>query len=113
MRLAQFYATAIFVIGRLYPVRGGVEVMGQTASLLAKAAPALPHHSSIGSLSLPMTIFLEIWLSVWCPLRAADLPQRSSRNVKIFSFQPPLRIDSFRVRRMLVGNDARMRRVGK
>ena len=42
-----------------YPVRGGVKVMGQTASLLAKAAPSLPHHSSIGSLSLPMTIFLE------------------------------------------------------
>ena len=42
-----------------------MEVMGQTASLLAKAAPALPHHSSIGSLSLPMTsIFLELWTSL-------------------------------------------------
>ena len=39
-------------------------VMGQTASLLAKAAPSLPHHSSIGSLSLPMTIFLEVWTSI-------------------------------------------------
>ena len=38
--------------------------MGQTASLLAKAAPSLPHHSSIGSLSLPMTIFLELWTSL-------------------------------------------------
>ena len=46
---AQFYAKAIFVIGRLYPDRGGVEATGQTASLLAKAAPSLQHHSSIGS----------------------------------------------------------------
>ena len=38
--------------------------MGQTASLLAKAAPSLPHHSSIGSLSLPMNIFLELWTSL-------------------------------------------------
>ena len=38
--------------------------MGQTASLLAKDAPSLPHHSSIGSLSLPMTIFLEFWTSL-------------------------------------------------
>ena len=44
-------------MARLMLVRGGVEVMGQTASLLAKAAPSLPHHSSIGSLSQPMTIF--------------------------------------------------------
>ena len=46
---AQFYAVAIFVIGRLLPRRGGVEVTGQTASLLAKVAPSLQHHSSIGS----------------------------------------------------------------
>ena len=46
---AQFYAKAIFVIGRLLTDRGGVEVTEQTASLLAKAAPSLQHHSSIGS----------------------------------------------------------------
>ena len=51
-------------MARLMLVRGGVEVMGQTASLLAKAAPSLPHHSSIGSLSQPMTIFLELWTSL-------------------------------------------------
>ena len=43
-----------------YPDRGGVEVTGQTASLLAKAAPSLQHHSSIGSWSLPMTIFFKL-----------------------------------------------------
>ena len=32
-----------------YPDRGGVEVTGQTASLLAKAVPSLQHHSSIRS----------------------------------------------------------------
>ena len=42
-----------------YPDRGGVEVTGQTASLLAKAAPSLQHHSSIGSGSLSMTIFFK------------------------------------------------------
>ena len=40
------------------------KAMGQTASLLAKAAPSFPHHSSIGSLGLPMTIFLELWISL-------------------------------------------------
>ena len=52
--------------------------MRQTASLLAKAAPSLPHHSSIGSLSLPMTIFQKLildsrwridevrWLWIFC-----------------------------------------------
>ena len=38
--------------------------MGLTASLLAKAAPSLTHHSSIGNLSQPMTIFLELWTSL-------------------------------------------------
>jgi hypothetical protein len=31
------------------PWSHGSKAMGQTASLLAKAAPSLPHHSSIGS----------------------------------------------------------------
>ena len=57
MRFSAILCKAIFVIGRLLPRRGGVEVTGQTASLLAKAAPSLQHHSSIGSWSLAMTIF--------------------------------------------------------
>ena len=42
----------------------GLKLWGSLASLLAKAAPSLPHHSSIGSLSLPMTIFLELLISL-------------------------------------------------
>ena len=38
--------------------------MGQTASLLAKDTPSLPHHSPTGSKSRPMTIFLELWTSL-------------------------------------------------
>ena len=57
MRVSAILCKAIFVIGRVYPDRGGVEVTGQTASMLAKAAPSLQHHSSIGSWSLAMTIF--------------------------------------------------------
>ena len=49
MRVSAILCKAIFVIGRVLPRRGGVEVTGQTASLLAKAAPSLQHHSSIGS----------------------------------------------------------------
>ena len=49
MRVSAILCKAIFAIGRLLPRRGGVEVTGQTASLLAKAAPSLQHHSSIGS----------------------------------------------------------------
>ena len=60
MPKGQFYALAIFVMGRLGPRRGGVEVMGQTASLLAKAVPSLQHHSSIGNESVSRTIFLYI-----------------------------------------------------
>ena len=50
MRVSAILCKAIFVIGRLYPDRGGVEATGQTASLLAKAASSLQHHSSIGEL---------------------------------------------------------------
>ena len=46
---AQFYAKQFSSLAGFYPDRGGVEVTGQTASLLAKAAPSLQHHSSIGS----------------------------------------------------------------
>ena len=49
MRFSAILCKAIFVIGRLLPRRGGVEVTGQTVSLLAKDAPTLQHHSSIGS----------------------------------------------------------------
>ena len=49
MRFAQFYAKQFSSLAGFYPDRGGVEVTGQTASLLAKAAPSLQHHSSIGS----------------------------------------------------------------
>ena len=49
MRVSAILCKAIFVIGRLLTDRGGVEVTEQTASLLAKAAPSLQHHSSIGS----------------------------------------------------------------
>ena len=57
---AQFYARQFSSLAGFYPDRGGVEVTGQTASLLAKAAPSLQHHSSIGSWRLSMTIFLEL-----------------------------------------------------
>ena len=57
---AQFYAKQFSSLAGFYPDRGGVEVTGQTASLLAKAAPSLQHHSSIGSWSLSMTIFLKL-----------------------------------------------------
>ena len=40
LRVLTILCEAIFVMGRLGPRRGGGEVMGQTASLLAKAA----HH---------------------------------------------------------------------
>ena len=46
---AQFYARQFSSLAGFYPDRGGVEATGQTASLLAKAAPSLQHHSSIGS----------------------------------------------------------------
>ena len=46
---AQFYAWQFSSLAGYYPDRGGVEVTGQTASLLAKAAPSLQHHSSIVS----------------------------------------------------------------
>ena len=46
--------------GLFSPWSNGSKAMGQTASLLTKAVPSLPHHGSIGSLSLPMTIFLEL-----------------------------------------------------
>ena len=46
---AQFYAKQFSPLAGFYPDRGGVEVTGQTASLLAEAAPSLQHHSSIGS----------------------------------------------------------------
>ena len=46
---AQFYAMQFSSLAGFYPDRGGVEVTGQTASLLAKAAPSLQHHSSIVS----------------------------------------------------------------
>ena len=49
MRFAQFYARQFSSLAGFYPDRGGVEVTGQTASLLAKAVPSLQHHSSIGS----------------------------------------------------------------
>ena len=49
MRFAQFYARQFPSLTGFYPDRGGVEVTGQTASLLAKTAPSLQHHSSIGS----------------------------------------------------------------
>ena len=51
---AQFYARQFSSLAGFYPDRGGVEVTGQTASLLAKAAPSLPHHPYRGR-SLPMT----------------------------------------------------------
>ena len=38
----------------------GLKLWGSLASKLAKAVPSIPHHGSIGSLSLPMTIFLEL-----------------------------------------------------
>ena len=47
---AQFYARQFSSLAGFYPDRGGVEATGQTASLLAKAAPSLQHHSSIGEL---------------------------------------------------------------
>ena len=46
---AHFYAGQFSSLAGFYPDRGGVEVTGQTASLLAKAAPSLQHHSSIVS----------------------------------------------------------------
>ena len=46
---AQFYARQFLSLAGFYPDRGGVEATGQTASLLAKAAPSHQHHSSIGS----------------------------------------------------------------
>ena len=46
---AQFYARQFSSLAGFYPDRGGVEVTGQTASLLAKAVPSFQHHSSIGS----------------------------------------------------------------
>ena len=46
---AQFYARQFSSLAGFYPDRGGVEATGQTASSLAKAAPSLQHHSSIGS----------------------------------------------------------------
>ena len=59
-RQRNFMPRQFSSLAGFYPDRGGVEVTGQTASLLAKAAPSLQHHSSIGSWSLSMTIFLEL-----------------------------------------------------
>ena len=59
-RQRNFMPKQFSSLAGFYPDRGGVEVTGQTASLLAKAAPSLQHHSSIGSWSLSMTIFLKL-----------------------------------------------------
>jgi len=56
------------------PERGGAEVMGPPASLLAKATPSLLHHSSIREGSLDMTIFLKIFSScLSCPSWIKDM----------------------------------------
>ena len=61
---AQFYAKQFSSLTGFYPDRGGVEAMGQTASLLAKGAPSLQNHSSIESRSLSMTIFLKLYATL-------------------------------------------------
>ena len=48
-RQRNFMPKQFSSLAGFYPDRGGVEVTGQTASLLAKAVPSFQHHSSIGS----------------------------------------------------------------
>ena len=66
----QFYAKRFSAWPGWTPARGGVEVPGQAASLLAKTAPALQHHSSLRSGSMDMPIFLKIFIS--CPSWTTD-----------------------------------------
>jgi hypothetical protein len=84
----QFYAKRFSAWPGWTPARGGVEVPGQAASLLAKTAPALQHHSSLRSGSMDMPIFLKIFISYpsWttdmqCCLRETSEVSRGKQDI--------------------------------